>query len=130
MIVVAVGLMVDDDKDRVLIQQRPRGDYTGLWEFPGGKVDAGETVRKALVREWTEELGIDTLAGTLIAEARLDLKIGDVLLQLFRVWLLSGEITGLEGQKIEWVSIDEAFSRPGMASMEVFEAAVRDHLDC
>src|SRR3546814_9095217 len=58
-LVVAVALV--DVDGRVLIAQRPEGNsLAGLWEFPGGKVDPGETPEAALVREWRAELGIDT----------------------------------------------------------------------
>jgi len=56
--VVAVALK--DDEGRILVQQRPAGKaMAGLWEFPGGKVDVGETPEQALCREVTEELGLD-----------------------------------------------------------------------
>lgn len=60
MLTVVAAALVDDDK-RVLLAQRPEGKaLAGLWEFPGGKVDAGETPEEALVRELREELGILT----------------------------------------------------------------------
>lgn len=64
LLVVAVAL-VDADR-RVLIAQRPEGKaMAGLWEFPGGKVEAGETPEQALIRELEEELGISTKAACL-----------------------------------------------------------------
>jgi len=60
MLFVAAGALVDAD-GRVLIAQRPAGKtMAGLWEFPGGKVRDGETPEAALIREFEEELGIDT----------------------------------------------------------------------
>ncbi|EEO28283.1 8-oxo-dGTP diphosphatase MutT [Oxalobacter paraformigenes] len=59
---VAVGILMKDNGD-VLLAQRPAGKaYEGYWEFPGGKVEAGETVEEALKREFMEELGITVLA--------------------------------------------------------------------
>lgn len=60
MIEVAAGILIDADY-RVLIAERPAGkSYAGYWEFPGGKIEAGETASEALVREFQEELDIDT----------------------------------------------------------------------
>ena len=57
---VAVGILLDQHR-RVLIAQRPKGkSYAGYWEFPGGKIEAGESARAALIREFREELGLDT----------------------------------------------------------------------
>ena len=60
MLLVSAVALVDID-GRVLLAQRPEGkSMAGLWEFPGGKIEAGETPAAAMSREWREELGIDT----------------------------------------------------------------------
>ena len=65
LVVVVAAALVDPD-GRVLVAQRPEGKaMAGLWEFPGGKLDAGETPERALVRELREELAIDTEASCL-----------------------------------------------------------------
>ena len=104
MIVVAVA-MVDVD-GRVLIAKRPPGKkMAGLWEFPGGKVDAGETPEQALIRELKEELGIDTRQSclaplTFASHAYDDMHL---LMPLYacRVW--QGDPVPKEGQELAWV---------------------------
>ena len=64
-LLVAACALVDPDR-RVLIAQRPEGkQFAGLWEFPGGKVEDGETPEEALIRELREELGIETRSACL-----------------------------------------------------------------
>lgn len=89
LLVVAVA-MVDAD-GRILVQQRPQGgSMAGLWEFPGGKIEAGETPETALVRELQEELGISThetcLAPATFASAPLDDRHLLLLLYVCRKW--------------------------------------------
>jgi 8-oxo-dGTP diphosphatase len=104
-LLVAAVALVDID-GRVLIAQRPEGKaMAGLWEFPGGKVDDGETPEEALIRELDEELGIDVtencLAPLTFASHRYE-KF-HLLMPLFvcRVW--KGEAVPREGQTLKWV---------------------------
>lgn len=103
-LVVAVALV--DVDGRVLIAKRPPGKkMAGLWEFPGGKVDAGETPEQALIRELREELGIDTRQSclaplTFASHAYDDMHL---LMPLYacRVW--QGDPVPKEGQELAWV---------------------------
>ena len=102
-LVSAVALV--DVNGRVLIAKRPEGkSMAGLWEFPGGKVNHGETPEAALVRELKEELDIDITESCLAPITFASHCYDDfhLLMPLFvcRVWL--GTITPLEGQEIKW----------------------------
>jgi 8-oxo-dGTP diphosphatase len=104
LLVVAVALV--DREGRVLIAQRPEGkSMAGLWEFPGGKVDPGETPEDALIRELEEELGIDVSENCLapLTFASHTYETFHLLMPLFvcRVW--QGTVSPREGQALKWV---------------------------
>ncbi len=104
-LLVAAAALIDVD-GRVLIAERPEGrSMAGLWEFPGGKVQEGETPEAALVRELHEELGIDTRQSCLAPIAFASHAYSDfhLLMPLFacRTWL--GQPQGREGQRLAWV---------------------------
>jgi 8-oxo-dGTP diphosphatase len=101
-VTVAVGILIDP-QGRVLITRRaPQTHQGGLWEFPGGKVEPGETIVDALARELKEELGVTVL----ISEPfmTLDHDYGDqcVCLAVHRVTSWRGEPSGMEGQPLAW----------------------------
>jgi len=88
---LVVAAAIFDAQGRVLVQQRPPGkSLAGLWEFPGGKIEAGETPVAALVRELHEELGIDVAADDLIAGSFASEPLHDrhliMLLYICRRW--------------------------------------------
>lgn len=104
---VAVAAIVNA-RSEVLLSLRPQHLHQGgLWEFPGGKLEDGESVGKALEREIAEELGIHI--GTLRPLIRVHHRYPDrqVLLDVWRVEEFSGQVQGLEGQLVEWVPIDQ-----------------------
>ncbi len=105
-LLVAAAALVDPD-GRVLIAERPAGKaMAGLWEFPGGKVQAGETPEAALVRELAEELAIETRNSCLapVAFASHGYDAFHLLMPLFacRVW--EGRPQPREGQRLAWVA--------------------------
>lgn len=113
MTVVAVALV--DDEKRVLLQQRAADRaMAGLWEFPGGKVEEGETPESALVREIEEELGIvldpAALAPSCFASAPLGERHMVLLLYLCRLW--RGEPAPLDAAAVRWVSVAEMRGLP------------------
>ena len=103
MIHVAVGLLLRSDK--VLIALRSKQSHQGgLWEFPGGKVEEGESVEAALSRELKEELGIDIHSASSVMQISHDYNDKKVLLDVWSVTDFSGEPCGAEGQPVKWVS--------------------------
>jgi 8-oxo-dGTP diphosphatase len=104
-LVLVVACALVDPDGRVLVAQRPPGKVmAGLWEFPGGKVVAGETPEAALIRELHEELGIDTEASCLapLTFASHRYNSFHLLMPLYvcRVW--RGDPQSREGQALRW----------------------------
>ena len=105
-IVLVVAVALVDVDGRVLLAQRPAGKpMAGLWEFPGGKVDAGETPEGALIRELAEELGIDVAASCLAPFAFASHGYADfhLLMPLYVCRKWQGSVTPREGQQVTWV---------------------------
>ena len=103
-VLVAAVALIDVD-GRVLLARRPEGKpMAGLWEFPGGKVNDGETPEAALVRELAEELAIDITESCLAPLAFASHAYDDfhLLMPLYvaRVW--KGRVTAMEGQALKW----------------------------
>ena len=102
---VAACALVDGD-GRVLISKRPEGKaLAGLWEFPGGKLEAGETPEECLVRELAEELGVTTKPACLapLTFASHSYEDFHLLMPLYVCRRFEGIARGLEGQEIKWV---------------------------
>jgi len=109
---VAVAVIVKNNS--VLIARRPSHVHQGdLWEFPGGKVEAGETVKQALCREMQEELGIEITHSEPLISVLYHYEDKSVLLDTWKVSRFKGRTynsasisTGLENQKVQWVAVD------------------------
>jgi 8-oxo-dGTP diphosphatase len=102
---VAAVVLVDRD-GRVLLAQRPEGKaLAGLWEFPGGKIEAGETPEAALVRELKEELGIDTRESCLAPLSFVSHRYETfhLFMPTFVCRMWKGSPVGQENQKLAWV---------------------------
>lgn len=99
---VVAGLIREEGK--VLLTQRKPGRHLGLsWEFPGGKVEEGETDEEALRRELREELGIESEIGTLCFETRHNYGSREMHLLVYRARRTAGEPQALEVNAAEWV---------------------------
>jgi len=102
MIVVAAGIVSRNGK--IMLCQRRPGDKLGLkWEFPGGKLERGETPQQALERELREELAIETRTGRIFDVHHTTAGDRDIIVLFFRSELISGEPKAIECSAVHWV---------------------------
>ena len=130
MILVSAVALIDRD-GRVLLAQRPKGkSMAGLWEFPGGKVEKGETPEAALVRELHEELGIETWDSCLAPLKFASHKYEDfhLLMPLFACRKWSGIVQAKEGQSLKWVLAKDLSKYPMPAADLPLIPILRDWL--
>lgn len=114
-ILVVVAAALTDDAGRVLVQRRPLGKaMAGLWEFPGGKVERGETPEAALARELGEELGIFVAPGDLAPLTFASQRLADrhMLLLLYRCTRWAGSPRALDADMLLWRTPDDMADLP------------------
>ena len=131
-VVQVVGAAVIDG-GRVLVAQRSGGPYGGLWEFPGGKVEPGESDLSALVRECREELGVEITPGDFLGEVLLDGRVagGAPGASTLRVWsarLAGGQPVAREHAALRWVGAGDLDGLDWIAADRPLLPAVRTHL--
>ncbi len=106
MIPVVAALIVREG--RLLIARRPEGRHmAGRWEFPGGKLEKGESPEDAVEREIREELGLDVRAGRIYQAIAYSYPEKDVLLLFYAAAVVSGEPRPIEEAEIRWVTVAE-----------------------
>lgn len=130
MVLVSAVALIDVD-GRVLLAQRPPGkSMAGLWEFPGGKVEQGETPEAALIRELHEELGIDTWASCLAPLTFASHSYDDfhLMMPLFACRKWEGTPQAREGQVLNWVKPTEMRNYPMPAADIPLISVLRDWL--
>ena len=119
--------------DRVLVAQRSGGPYDGCWEFPGGKVEPGESDVSALVRECREELGVDVVPEAFLGEVVLDGVVagGEPGTSTLRVWwgrISGGELVAREHEELRWLGATELDDLDWIPADRPLLPAVRDLL--
>ena len=125
---VAVGILIRKSDDALLLSTRPDGKpYAGYWEFPGGKVEAGESIEEALRRELHEELGITIDSASVWKVTEHDYLHALVRLHWCKVTAWTGELEMREGQAMRWqqLPLDVAPVLPGAIPVLGWLAAER-----
>lgn len=130
MLVVVACALVDAD-GRVLLAQRPEGKVmAGLWEFPGGKIEPGETPEAALIRELNEELSIDVTAACLapVSFASHEYEDFHLLMPVYVCRKWDGQIMPREGQRVKWLRPRDMFDLAMPEADKPLIAALRDQI--
>jgi 8-oxo-dGTP diphosphatase len=102
-----VGAMIERDGRYLITQRSPRATLPLLWEFPGGRVEAGETDPAALARELKEEMGIEVAVGDRVIHVEHAYEAYDIDFCVYRCRLLAGEVMHLRIHNHQWVRPDE-----------------------
>lgn len=125
---VAVGVVVNRDREVLVALRHKTQHQGGLWEFPGGKVIPGESVQQALKRELQEEVNIAVRECASLMKIHHDYGDKQVLLDVCYVNLFAGEARGREGQPVRWVSVPDLATLEFPAANKDIVVAVRDLL--
>lgn len=109
---VAVGVIINEQQQILIAKRADHLHQGGLWEFPGGKVESGESIEQALARELEEELGLTVEHCEPLIEVTHDYGDKAVLLDVWLVKHFSGEASGREGQPIQWIPLTKLDDYP------------------
>lgn len=102
---VVAGIIKNGEK--IFATQRGYGEFKGFWEFPGGKIEANETRKQALVRELKEELAIDVKVENFLCTINYDYPTFHLTMHCFYCSIVKGELTLLEHQSAKWLKTNE-----------------------
>ena len=108
---VAAAVICDalSSRERVFATARGYGEYRGQWEFPGGKIEPGETAREALVREIREELDTEIRVGDLIGTIEFDYPAFHLSMDCFWCEVIRGSLVLEEAQDARWLTREELY---------------------
>ena len=116
--------------NRIFATQRGDGEFRGQWEFPGGKVEPGETPEEALIREIKEELDIEISVGKYIHTVEYDYPTFHLSMLCFICKILSGSLVLKEHEEARWLEKDNLYSVDWLpADLEIVSLLERENLD-
>ncbi len=125
-VVAAIIRSIDDERIRVFATQRGYGEYKDGWEFPGGRVEPGETSEEALPREIREELDVEIKVGDLLVTVEHDYEDFHLSMDCFWCEIVSGEPALLEHEAARWLTLEEIWDVDWLpADVKVVEEIVR-----
>ncbi|MFO6423306.1 8-oxo-dGTP diphosphatase MutT [Motilimonas sp. KMU-193] len=104
---VAAGIIINSNQQVLISRRLAHQHQGGKWEFPGGKVESGETPEQALIRELEEEVALSIKHASHYQSISFDYPDKQVLLDFMLSQEFTGEAAGLEGQEVKWVAISE-----------------------
>ncbi|MGL6261596.1 8-oxo-dGTP diphosphatase MutT [Vibrio sp. WXL103] len=105
---IVAGIIFNQDKTEIYITKRPDDKHKGgFWEFPGGKVESGESIEQAIARELDEEIGIRVTGQTHFQHLEYDYPEKSLMFDFISVEKFEGQPYGKEGQEGQWVRINE-----------------------
>lgn len=108
---IAAAIIVNKGKVFIAQRAKPDGDE-GLWEFPGGKAEEGETLKECLKRELMEEFGIEVKVGRFLTKVPFTKNNKDYVMHMFLVPSFKGEIELRDHKQADWISLDELYAYP------------------
>jgi len=127
---IVAAVIFNQDKSKIFITKRPDDKHKGgYWEFPGGKVELGESVEHAMVRELEEEIGIQVTQQSLFEHLEYDYPDKSLKFDFILVTDFDGEPYGREGQQGMWVSIEQlkTFEFPE-ANVPILQRVIKEFL--
>ncbi len=116
------------EKKKIFATARGYGEFQGLWEFPGGKIEAGETPREALVREIREELETKIIIGDLIKTIEYDYPGFHLSMDCFWCEIAGGELKLLEAKEARWLTKETLFDVDWLPADITIVAEIKKHM--
>jgi len=123
---IGVAIIVNEDKQILIDKRLPKGSMANLWEFPGGKIEEGETIDECIKREVREELGIEIAVNEHLVDINHTYNDFSILLKAYLAKIVEGTPKTIECAEIRWVNIDKLTSFPfPSANQGIIEAITK-----